>query len=37
MSRRYCIFLTALFCAFLAVFMVAGAAQVLREGKPWTL
>ena len=25
MSKRYCIFLSALFCAFLAVFLVAGA------------
>lgn len=25
MSKRYCIFLSALFCAFLAVFLMAGA------------
>ena len=31
MSRRYCIFLTALFCAFLAVFLVAGAVLPDRE------
>ena len=31
MSKRYCIFLTALFCAFLGVFLVANAAAPDRE------
>ena len=32
MSKRYCIFLSALFCAFLAVFLVVKFVQVRRAG-----
>ena len=31
MSKKYCIFLTALFCAFLGVFLVANAVSPDRE------
>ena len=31
MTKKYCIFITALFCAFLAFFSVAGAVMPDRE------
>ena len=31
MGKRYCIFITALFCAFIGVFLVANAAAPDRE------
>ena len=34
MSKRYCIFLSALFCAFLAVFLVAGAVSPRTSPSP---